>query len=258
MRTIDLDNWEAFSPEVAKLHKQYPELPHKPMLYRGQSDASFKLRTTLERESAPLLNVVEHYRKIYADKKRIETETGQSWEELDFLKLDHMLKLGFRSDCLPGFEYKVYRRHQGYPSPLLDWTTCPYIAAFFAFKEKNSPATHVSIYVFQDESMPKEMTALNSPHLTQRGPYILRCHERQVNQRAVHTTCTVKDAGEWQYACHEEVLSESAENPILLWKFNLPAIERTTVLRDLNRRNITARSLFGTEESPRRQWHSKG
>jgi hypothetical protein len=51
MRTVDLDNWKAFEPEISNLFKKYPwasESSIKPMLFRGQSDASWKLQTTLE------------------------------------------------------------------------------------------------------------------------------------------------------------------------------------------------------------------
>lgn len=53
----------------------------------------------------------------------------------------------------------------------------------------------------------------------------------------------------WQYACHEDVFDEGSERQDLLWKFTLPASERTTVLRDLDRYNLNSYSLFGTEES---------
>jgi len=48
MRTVDLDNWEAFEPEVAALFKRYPKSSVKPMLFRGQSDASWRLQIMLE------------------------------------------------------------------------------------------------------------------------------------------------------------------------------------------------------------------
>src|SRR5579871_975887 len=35
----------------------------------------------------------------------------------------------------PGYDYMAYLRHHGFPSPLLDWTRSPYVAAFFAFRD---------------------------------------------------------------------------------------------------------------------------
>lgn len=53
----------------------------------------------------------------------------------------------------------------------------------------------------------------------------------------------------WCYACHEDVFAQGAEEQDLLWKFNLPSSERTKVLLALDRYNLNAYSLFGSEES---------
>ncbi len=51
------------------------------------------------------------------------------------------------------------------------------------------------------------------------------------------------------YAEHESVFAESNDEQDALWKFNIPATERDKVLRYLNRYNLNAFSLFGSEES---------
>ena len=52
MKTVDLDHWEDFESALTDLFEQHPNLPSKPMLFRGQPVASWKLQTTLKRYSA--------------------------------------------------------------------------------------------------------------------------------------------------------------------------------------------------------------
>jgi hypothetical protein len=252
MKTVDLESWDAFKPEVEALLKRHPKSSVKPMLFRGQSDASWRLQTTLERYPAKLLNAAEYYSAISSARPQIETYTNQSWEIPDPFEFQQTLKskpFGFGTIHFPAYEYMVYLRHHGFPSPLLDWTTSPYVAAFFAFSNVSSSATHVSIYSYLEYSEQAKMTALDAPHISSQGSYI-RSHRRHFLQQCAYTICTVKkNDGEWQYACHEDVFDQGSEDQDLLWKFNLPVSERTTVLQSLDLYNLNGYSLFGSEES---------
>jgi hypothetical protein len=48
---------------------------------------------------------------------------------------------------------------------------------------------------------------------------------------------------------HEEALARKGESQDLLWKFNIPSVERLKVLKLLDEHNINAFSLFGSEDS---------
>lgn len=55
--------------------------------------------------------------------------------------------------------------------------------------------------------------------------------------------------GEWEYAPHEKAFARCDTNQDLLWKFNIPYLERLKVLSLLDGYNINALSVFGSEES---------
>src|SRR5215831_1616896 len=121
-------------------------------LFRGHGDSRWQLDTTLQRNGHEKYPVRKYYDLISRIKPRIETFTGTNWETPAYSDLETLFReyelfsrrLSFGD--LPAYKYMVYLRHHGFPSPLMDWTRSPYVAAYFAFRRITGK--HVCIYVF--------------------------------------------------------------------------------------------------------------
>lgn len=247
MEEVTVKTWEGFEERIKALESREYDV-----LYRGQanSKAVWKLETTLDRFGFPELKLMDYYSIIYLAKPRIEAFIDKSWnipspkeyakwlkERRDFLFLSDM----------PGCDYMAYLRHYGFPSPLLDWTSSPYIAAFFAYNRIDKNVENVSIYAFQEHIGLGKIATNQEPFISSFGDYV-STHKRHLLQQSKYTICTLKKGNDWYFAHHEDVAGRDKKQD-LLWKFNIPSAERIKVLRMLDRFNINSFSLFGSEES---------
>jgi hypothetical protein len=83
------------------------------LLYRGQSNAQWRLSTTLERYIGSRASLEDYYRKIFIAKAQIQTFTKTKW---DIPKLDEYREWLNKVDFfynpeIPAFEYMAYLRH---------------------------------------------------------------------------------------------------------------------------------------------------
>ena len=94
-RTINLDTWEEFEEKVKELRKERGPRSSG-LLFRGQGNFCWSLKTTLER--APVereMSFQDYYESIYRAKPAIESYTEKSWDIPDPNEAA-ILILGFR------------------------------------------------------------------------------------------------------------------------------------------------------------------
>lgn len=259
MESVPLPNWEAFTSEVRKLRDKLPQIgpgESPQLLFRGQSDSYWPLKTTLERMDCEAMSFEDYYRLIVQRvRPMVEALTDTTWEVPDFDTSMEQAFLndqelfsnhGFPSDRL--CRYMVYLRHHGFPSPLLDWTSSVNIAAFFAFRGISS-AERRSIYVYCESPHGFKGGAVGKPAMRTVGKYV-RTHARHFRQQSDYTICAAFDengAG-WRFHPHDPVFwKEGAQNYI--WKFDLPSTERIAILKSLDQYNLNAFSLFDSQET---------
>ena len=253
MLVVNVETWEECQSKFNEL-EQYrsklksqkaPSIYISPILFRGQPNAEWKLTTTLERYGRDNMFFSDYYRIISIAKTQIESFTGKLWEIPSYSEPDDFSII----TKLQAYEYMIYLRHHGFPSPLLDWTKSPFIAAYFAFHNIPDKIPKVSIYAFIEDAGEGKMHMGGTPRITSRGPNV-KTHPRHFLQQCWYTTCTMQDDDHRHFfVFHEAMCSENSEEQDLLWKINITSTERLKVLAYLDSININAFSLFGSEES---------
>ena len=150
--TIQLNSWEEFEAEMPKIFADVkvrregaPKIYVSDPIFRGHEDASWLLKTTLERYTDKKFSMEQYHRIMDSVKPTIDTFTGKPQYLADYVEPDPEK---FPAPP-PACDYMAYLRHYGFPSPLLDWTRSPYVAAFFAFRPTyRGPREAVAIYAF--------------------------------------------------------------------------------------------------------------
>lgn len=218
---ILVTTWEECQRELQKISSENKKTVG-PLWYRGQSDARWDLQTSLERRvPGRQFTLYEYYNLILSIAPEIKAFTTASWKLPDLENLKAIRDWANDYDLmrtLKYLDYVVYLRHHGFPSPLLDWTRSPYIAAYFAFA--SAKADTVAIYVYCE--MPKSSYT-----------YCMKFGDSPDG---------------WTFYPHQRMLQEGLEGQDVVWKIEIPNSERAKVLRILDNYNLNSFSLFDSEE----------
>jgi hypothetical protein len=231
-------------------------------LFRGVGNRDWGLETTLERsiDAAHAETLGSYYQKIDRSKPAVESLTGREWLDIpDWPAFSALLDRSAEawidrilSNSPSIYQYLIYLRHHGFPSPLLDWTRSAYVAALFAFDSMDRCAKYVAVYVYIRDSL---QSFGSDEHLFVVGPYI-RTHPRHFLQQSQYSLCLqlqVEGSGDnrhcdYRFLSHGSALDNGLNSDIFL-KILVPASEQRRALMQLDSMNLNPYSLFSSEES---------
>ncbi len=227
----DVGNWKHFKEWVAK------DSNTKGKIFRGQKESEYKLTTSFHRtgrsDLARYLNVDMHELKNFIN--------SESDHYFDFHKEKG---IGLEIGALLNLA-----QHHGFPTPFLDWTESPYIAAYFAYSEfKKSENRHVvSVFTFYRELWERKHKPTTAdydvyhlkPKVTVRVPAIIN-NDRAMPQQSVSMLTNLVDIEGFIEMNRER---DKAEEPYLR-RIDLPVDERDIVMKELRQMGIHAGSMF--------------
>lgn len=216
--------WKEFKEYVATLERRR-------FLFRGQNQP-WRLRTSFHRAGRADL-----YRFMQEDIPALHRQLSA--------RTKHVFNLSIADEN--GAFYNLIQHH-GYPTPLLDWTYSPYVAAFFAYRgvsnwraDSAAVADRVRIQVFDQAGWRADfqqilMIAPAIPHVSI-GEFIAIENERLIPQQAASTVTSVDDIEGY-------IQSKELDGRSYLSAIDLPVSERRQVVQELGYMGITAGALF--------------
>ena len=254
-------NWQEFEIWLQELRdRKY----RRGLNFRGQANSEWRLETTLERSGHSTMPIADYYdlivRRIGPIVSAFSSMQAPSfnenlWKELsDYERLSDYAGLKgsvFDQTVFPGgehFEYVAYLRHHGFPSPLLDWSESPYVAAFFAFRGAGPRIEKRSIFVYCERPEGTKGGSIGGPMMQ---PLVghTRTPRRHFFQQSIYTVCESTNNRKWQFDSHQRVFDNPDPNQDFLGKFDIPSTERHKIMGLLDQYNLNAYSLFESEES---------
>jgi hypothetical protein len=216
--------WEDFVSYAIKAKRDNPSL-----IFRGQPSSKYPLRTSFHRTSRRDLS-----RYSLEDMKDLN----------DYLAISNNEKFDLNDPYQFGSLMSL-AQHHGYPTPLLDWSRSPLVAAFFAFRtlKPEDNEGYVRIFVFNTDKWEAQgqgfsSTSIDEPRYSITPLDIIsQGNSRVLPQQSLFTFSNITDIERW-ITIHEK------EQGDILKAYDIRRDSRNAAIIDLENMNISAASLF--------------
>ena len=216
--------WEDFISYAIKAKRENPKL-----IFRGQPDSTLPLRTSFHRTNRRDLSRYSVEDMNNLNKYLVNSNKGK-FDLADPTQFASLMSLA---------------QHHGYPTPLLDWSRSPLVAAFFAFRglkleDKNG---HVRVYAFDLQKWDTQGQGFNSTSVDEPRysitpiDIVSQGNSRVLPQQSLFTFSNITDMERW-ITIHEKTGGE------IVKAFDIKKDSRQAAMNDLENMNISAASLF--------------
>jgi hypothetical protein len=221
----DVKTWKDFKKYVLDL-----ALEPSRFVFRGHESSTWRLRTAFHRTGRA--NLIKFMRQdVFTLQRHLSGLMTHHFDLKDRVQYAAFLTLA---------------QHHGYPTPILDWTYSPFVAAYFAFKDlrkNNSEAdqkVRVLILDAREWNTKYGWAKFLMPgylHMTMSEPLPID-NPRALPQQSISSFTNIDDLEDYVSA------AERRNGKSFLRAIDLPVSERQIVMRELALMGITAGSLF--------------
>lgn len=246
MKEINLSSEEELVTAINKLSN--------PFIYRGQSDSSWPLQTTLERGCGV------NYSKEFAERYE-----GYAIEQ--FSSRFHLYdKENIQPSSL--LEWLAIMQHYGVPTRLLDFTTSPYAALYFALEAYDiARRPDITLYCINyTELMEKTLEIIKSEDnqfnetrqsISGRQDEIFKNYVDRFNRNVLWVTEPQKLNAriDKQSGCFlvsgnkgrriNEIISDPGYEEVTMYKLIFPGAKVESIFALLRKMNISGKSIYG-------------